>query len=190
MKARRVLLLGPPGAGKGTQARTLAAELGVPQIATGDMLREAVAAGTEIGVRARAFMERGELVPDEVVVGVARERLAAEDAREGFILDGFPRTTAQARALDEMLRELGTGLERVVVLEVDEEELVQRLLRRAEIEGRSDDNEETIRNRMRVYREETQPLIDYYRQRGLLREVPGSGSVEDVGARLREALCA
>ena len=189
MKARRVLLLGPPGAGKGTQARTLAAELGVPQIATGDMLREAVASGTEVGLRARAFMERGELVPDEVVIGVARERLAADDAREGFILDGFPRTTAQARALDGMLEELGVELERVILLEVDEEELVQRLLRRASIEGRSDDNEQTIRNRMRVYREETRPLIDYYRERSILRPVAGSGSIEEVERRLREALC-
>ncbi len=189
MKAKRVLLLGPPGAGKGTQARALAAELGVPQIATGDMLREAVAAGSEVGLRARAFMERGELVPDEVVIGVARERLAADDAREGFILDGFPRTTAQARALDGILDELGVGLERVVALEVDEEELVGRLLRRAQIEGRSDDNERTIRNRMRVYREETQPLIDYYRERSILRSVQGSGAIEEVGRRLREALC-
>ena len=188
MIARRLLLLGPPGAGKGTQAQRLSASLEIPQISTWDMLRAAVAAGTEIGKLAKATMDAGKLVPDEVVIGVAEERLARDDAKRGFILDGFPRTAAQARALDAMLSRLGCRLERCVALIVDEEELVQRLLRRARLEGRSDDNEETIRTRMRVYRESTAPLIAYYRERGGLREVDGEGSVDEVAKRIEQAL--
>ena len=184
----RLLLLGPPGAGKGTQAARLVADRGIPQISTGDLLRAAVAAGTPVGREVREVMERGELVSDELVVGVARDRLSQDDARQGFILDGFPRTDAQARALDETLRELGRPLDRCVVFVVDEEELVGRLLRRAEIEGRSDDNEETIRTRMRVYREQTAPLVAYYRENGLLREVDALGSVDEVAARVKEAI--
>jgi adenylate kinase len=127
-------------------------------------------------------------VPDEVVIAVAEERLRQPDAQKGFILDGFPRTAAQAEALDAMLRRLGVALERCVALRVDEDELVQRLVRRAAIEGRADDNEETIRNRMRVYREKTQPLIDYYDERGVLEEVDGEGGIEEVAARIEEAL--
>ena len=159
MSARNLLLLGPPGAGKGTQAIRLAKNLGIPQISTGDMLRSAVAAGTVVGQRAQGYMDRGELVPDAVVIGVAGERLAQSDAADGFILDGFPRTTAQAEALDATLGRLGTDLARCVALVADEDALVARLLERARIEGRSDDNEETIRNRMRVYREQTSPLV-------------------------------
>ena len=188
MSARRLLLLGPPGAGKGTQAQRLSAALDIPQISTGDMLRAAVAAGTETGKLAKATMDAGKLVPDEVVIGVAEERLARDDAKRGFILDGFPRTAAQARALDAMLSRLGCRLERCVALTVNEEELVQRLLRRARLEGRSDDNEDTIRTRMRVYRESTAPLIAYYRERGGLREVDGEGSVDEVAKRIEQAL--
>lgn len=188
MSARRLLLLGPPGAGKGTQAALLTERLGVPQISTGDMLRAAVRAGSELGRRASAFMERGDLVPDELVIAAAGERLAQDDASRGFILDGFPRTAEQARALDALLDESGVALERCVSIEVDEEELVARLLKRAEIEGRSDDNEGTIRNRMRVYRDQTRPLVDYYRDRDLLARVDGSGSVEEVAKRIEEAL--
>jgi len=188
MTARRLLLLGPPGAGKGTQAERLVSRLGIPQVSTGDMLRAAVAAGTAIGERAKAVMERGELVPDEIVIGVAEERLARPDAQRGFVLDGFPRTAAQAEALDAILERMGTPLERCVAIVVDDDEIVQRLLRRARIEGRSDDNEATIRNRMRVYREQTEPLVAYYRERGLLREVDGQGSVEAVAKRIEEAL--
>ncbi len=188
MSATRLLLLGPPGAGKGTQAERIVARLGIPQISTGDMLRAAAAAQTEVGRRAKRFMERGDLVPDEVVIGVARERLSEPDAREGFILDGFPRTAAQARALDAMLSESGVKLERCVAIQVDEEELVTRLLKRAKIEGRADDNETAIRNRMRVYREQTAPLIEYYRDRGVLAEVDGLGSVEEVARRIEEVL--
>jgi adenylate kinase len=162
--------------------------LGIPQISTGDMLRAAVAAGSEVGKRARAFMEAGKLVPDEVVVGVAEQRLAQPDAKQGFILDGFPRTAAQADALDKLLPRLGVSLERCVSLTVDEEELVKRLLKRARIEGRTDDNEQTIRTRMQVYRESTAPLVAYYRARGVLREVDGEGDVAEVAKRIEQAL--
>jgi len=188
MTARRLLLLGAPGAGKGTQAERLVRKLGIPQISTGDMLRAAVAAGTAVGERARAAMDRGELVTDEIVIGVAEERLAQDDARGGFVLDGFPRTDVQARALDAMLERMGTPLERCVALVADSDELVRRLLKRAEIEGRSDDNEETIRNRMRVYRDQTAPLVAYYRERGLLREVEAAGPIDEIEKRVEEAL--
>jgi adenylate kinase len=188
MSARRLLLLGPPGAGKGTQAERLVAKLGIPQISTGDMLRAAVKAGTPVGLQAKAFMERGDLVTDAIVIGVTEERLRQPDAQGGFILDGFPRTAAQAEALDALLAKLGVSLECCVALQVDEDELVKRLLRRAELEGRSDDNETTIRNRMRVYREQTQPLNDHYRKLGVLAEVAGDGTMDEVAARIHGAL--
>jgi len=188
MTAKRILLLGPPGAGKGTQAERLVEDFQIPQISTGDMLRAAVADGTDVGREAKGYMDRGDLVPDSVVIGVAGERLAKDDAAGGFILDGFPRTVAQARALDELLERIGSKLERCVALVVDEEAVVKRLLKRAEIEGRSDDNEETIRNRMSVYHDSTKPLIDYYDERGLVAEVDGMGSVDEIAARIREAL--
>jgi adenylate kinase len=188
MKARRLLLLGAPGAGKGTQAERLVAQYGIPQISTGDMLRAAVSEGTPVGLDAKTYMDRGDLVPDAVVIGVAGERLSKADAADGFILDGFPRTVAQAQALDELLGQLGTKLERCVAIGVDEEAVVKRLLRRAEIEGRADDNEETIRNRMAVYRQSTEPLLAYYRERGVLAEVDGMGSIEIVAQRIEEAL--
>ena len=188
--SRRLLLLGPPGAGKGTQATRLRERLGVPQVSTGDILRAAVAARSTIGEQARGFMERGELVPDAVVIGVAEERLGQADVRGGFILDGFPRTAGQARALDRLLERMEMALERVVSLEVDEESLVERLLRRARLEGRSDDTPETIRRRMRVYGEETRPLIDYYRRRSILKQVDGKGSVDEVARRIEEAVAA
>lgn len=188
MTARRLLMLGPPGAGKGTQAERLVERLGVPQISTGDMLRAAVAADTEVGREAKAYMDAGKLVPDEVVIGVAEERLRKPDAMEGFILDGFPRTVAQAEALDALLAKLGCKLERCVALTVDPEELVQRLLRRAKLEGRSDDTEEAIRTRMAEYQEKTAPLIEHYRKKGVLVEVDGMGDVDDVTRRLENAL--
>ena len=188
MTKRRLLLLGPPGAGKGTQARLLVERLGIPQISTGDMLRAAVTAGSEVGKRAKSFMDGGKLVPDDVVIGVAEQRLGQTDANNGFILDGFPRTSAQADALDRMLPRLGCTLERCIALLVDEEELVKRLLKRAQIEGRSDDNEQAIRTRMQVYKDSTAPLIAYYRGRSVLKEVGGEGSVEDVAKRIEQAL--
>jgi adenylate kinase len=185
---RRLLLLGPPGAGKGTQAQLLAERLGIPQISTGDMLRAAVAAGSEVGRRAKSYMDAGKLVPDEVVIGVAEQRLGQPDAKRGFILDGFPRTAAQADALDKLLPKLGVALESCVSLRVDEEELVKRLLKRAQIEGRTDDNEQTIRTRMQVYQESTAPLIAYYARRGVLVELDGEGSVPEVSKRIQQAL--
>jgi adenylate kinase len=190
MSARRLLLLGPPGAGKGTQAQLLVERLGIPQISTGDMLRAAVAAGTEVGRRAKALMDAGKLVPDEIVIGVAAERLSKPDAKHGFILDGFPRTTAQAEALDRLLAKLGVSLERCVALVVDEDVLVERLLKRAQLEGRSDDNEATIRTRMAEYHQKTAPLVAYYRARGVLAEVDGTGSVEAVASRIQQTLAA
>jgi len=190
MTLRRLLLLGPPGAGKGTQAARLARRLGAPQISTGEMLREAVASGGELGRRVKQTMERGELVSDGIAIEVARERLSRPDARLGFVLDGFPRTVAQAEALDAMLGSTGSRLERCLALSVDEEEIVERLSRRARLEGRSDDNEATIRKRVDVYREQTEPLLDYYRRRGVLAVVDGMGSVEEVERGIEEALAA
>jgi adenylate kinase len=190
MSARRLLLLGPPGAGKGTQAARLEKRLGIPQISTGDMLRTAVAEGTDVGLKAGSYMDRGALVPDDVVIGVAEERLQREDASRGFILDGFPRTDAQARALDALLSKMHSPLDRVVCIRVDEEALVERLVRRAEIEGRGDDTPETIRHRMQVYRDSTRPLVDYYRGRGILVDVEGAGSMDEVAKRIEEALAA
>jgi adenylate kinase len=183
-----LLLLGPPGAGKGTQAQRLVQQHSIPQISTGDMLRAAVAAGSELGKTAKGLMERGELVPDSLVIAIAKERLSKPDALRGFVLDGFPRTVAQADALSELLAGVGRKLRCCVSLVVDEEAVVGRLLERAKIEGRSDDNEKTIRERMRVYRQQSQPLVDYYQQRGLLREVDGMGSVDAVTRRIGEAV--
>jgi adenylate kinase len=188
VSARRLLLLGPPGAGKGTQAERLVRKLGIPQISTGEMLRAAVASGSELGRKAKGIMERGELVPDPVVIGVAEARLAQPDARKGFVLDGFPRTAGQAEALDRMLSSDGRSLERCVALVVDEDELCRRIERRSQIEGRHDDSEATVRNRLRVYREQTEPLCAYYRRRGILREVDAVGTVDDVEKRIEEAL--
>ncbi len=185
---RRIVLTGPPGAGKGTQAATLVEDLGIPHVSTGDMLRAAVKAGTPVGLQAKAVMESGELVSDDIVIGIAEERLSEADASDGFLLDGFPRTRAQAEALEALLGKLGVSLDCCLALTVDNEAVVQRLLRRAEIEGRADDNEETIRERMRVYDAETAPLLDYYRARGQLVEVSGMGTIEEVGKRIREAL--
>lgn len=183
-----VVLMGAPGAGKGTQARKLQAALGIPQVATGDLFRENLRQETELGQLAKRFMDAGELVPDEVTVAMVRERLSQPDCDAGVIFDGFPRTTAQAEALDALLSEMGTRINIVPHIHVSREELVRRLLRRAEIEGRSDDNEETIRRRMRVYEEQTQPLLDYYEARNLLVEVNGEQSIEDVFADLLAAV--
>ena len=188
MTARRLLMLGPPGVGKGTQAQRLVEKLGVPQISTGMMLRDAVAAKTAVGLAAQEVMARGDLVSDDIVIAVAEQRLAAPDARRGFILDGFPRTPGQAAALDAMLERLGTPLERCIALTVDEEQIVRRLIKRAEIEGRSDDSEETVRKRLKVYHAQTEPLIAHYSVQGIVRAVDGLGTVDEVAKRIEEAL--
>ncbi|ADU96251.1 adenylate kinase [Thermovibrio ammonificans] len=181
----KVVFLGPPGAGKGTQAQRIAAKYGVPHISTGDILRAAVKEGTELGKLAKTYMDRGELVPDDVIIGIIRERLSEPDVKEkGFILDGFPRTIAQAKALDQMLEELNMPLDRVIYLNVDDEEIVKRLLAR----GREDDTEEVIRKRLKVYREQTAPLIDYYSEKCLLVEIYGVGDIDEITAKIEEAL--
>jgi adenylate kinase len=184
----RVVFLGPPGSGKGTQAKLLAERLKVPAISTGDILRAAVRDRTPLGVQAQAVMEKGELVSDDLIVALIRERTAAHDARDGFILDGFPRTLEQGKALETMLSEMGEGLSAVVNFGVPEPVLEERMLGRAGAEGRADDRPETIRERLRVYREKTEPLAGFYRDRGMLANVDGVGAVEQVAARIDEAL--
>lgn len=181
----RVVFLGPPGAGKGTQAKGFATDRGIPHVSTGDMLRAAVAAGTPLGQRAKEIIEAGELVPDDVMAGIVSDRVREADAEAGFALDGFPRTVAQAELLDADLSGRGLALDHVLLIEVETEEVVRRLLARAG--GRADDNPEVIRNRMGVYERSTMPLVAFYESRGLLRRVDGLGSVEDVAARLAAA---
>ncbi len=183
---RRLLLLGAPGAGKGTQAAMVCRALGIPHVSTGEMLRGHVADATELGRQAQAIMEAGELVSDDIMIAMIEERLAREDAACGFLLDGFPRTVPQAEALDGVLAD--RPLQVVVNLEVREEEVVERILKRGRREGRADDTEETVRNRLRVYREVTEPLIAYYEERGILRSVDGMGTVEDIFARVTRTL--
>lgn len=184
----RIVLLGAPGAGKGTQAAILVRRLGVPHVSTGDMLRAAVAAGTPIGRKAKAVMESGGLVADDIVIAIARERLSQADCEKGFVLDGFPRTPAQASALDDLLEDLGTPLDCCLALTVDADEVVKRLQKRARIEGRSDDNEQSIRERLRVYAEQTAPLLAHYRGKGITVEVAGTGKVEEIADRIQERL--
>jgi adenylate kinase len=179
-----LVLAGPPGAGKGTQASRLAERLGVPQISTGDMLRGAIASGSELGKRVEGIMARGELVGDEIVLELVRERLSQADAKTGFILDGFPRTREQARALDALLARISRKPVSLVSLEVSEDELVRRILCRGE--GRKDDNPETARTRLRVYREETEPILDHYA--GALVRVHGVGSIDEIQGWICEAL--
>jgi adenylate kinase len=178
----RLLFIGPPGAGKGTQAGKVAGRLGIPHISTGEMFRDHVARGTDLGRQVEAIMAAGDYVPDEITVAMLEERIAQDDARNGYILDGFPRTAAQVDSLDELLGD--EGLDHVVVFEVDEDELVERLLAR----GRADDTEDTIRNRFKVYVEQTQPLIDIYDARSLTVRVDGLGDVEEVTERILSAI--
>lgn len=211
----RLIFLGPPGAGKGTQARTLAAAEGLVQIATGDMLREAVAGGTRLGLEAKSYMDRGALVPDEVVIGLVAERLGRDDARKGFVLDGFPRTVAQAEALERLLKDRNLAVDRVIFFDVSEPELVRRLTGRrvcrqcgtnyhlafspptragrcdrcgGELYQREDDAETTVRRRLEVYRSQTSPLLDYYRNRGLLTRIVGEGAPEEIAEAIRRAV--
>jgi adenylate kinase len=175
-----VVLMGPPGAGKGTHSDLLAEKLGVPVISTGDIFRAQVAAATELGRQAQDYLNAGEYVPDEVTNAMVRERLAADDCQPGFLLDGYPRTLDQAAVLDDLLTAQGRDLVAVVVLRVESEHLVRRLLRRAEIEHRSDDTEEVIRRRLQVYADQTVPLISLYGGRELLHEVDGNGDIDEV----------
>ena len=211
----RIVLLGAPGSGKGTQARRLMEERGIPQISTGDMLRAAVAADTRFGRQARTIMEEGRLVPDDIMLGIISERLAENDTEQGFILDGFPRTGKQARDLEELLEQQGQPLESAILLDIDFDILMKRLTGRrtcsttgkllnvhfssqeeldeclrmgGELVQREDDKEETIGKRLSVYREQTEPVVDYYRSRGLLKTVDADGSMEEVYERLVDVL--
>lgn len=187
----RIILLGPPGAGKGTQAKVIEERHNAVQLSTGDILRAAVAAGTPIGLQAKDIMARGELVPDDVIIGVVRDRLDEEDAKRGFILDGFPRTVAQAEALESLLEELDMQLDAVVEIRVDEAILVDRIEKRAaETVGgpRADDNVEALKKRLAVYREQTAPLIAFYEGRGALRTVDGMASVDEVTREIETVL--
>lgn len=211
----RIVLLGAPGSGKGTQAKMLMAEKNIPQISTGDLLREAVASGTRFGLKAQPILEAGDLVPDDVVLGIISERIAEPDAADGFILDGFPRTTQQALDLSELLDQLGTPLDTAVLMDIDFDILMKRLTGRrtcsltgkllnvhfssqekldectnagGELIQREDDNEETIANRLDVYRENTEPLIGYYAKRNKLTKIDAEGTIDEVYDRLRAAL--
>jgi adenylate kinase len=182
-----VMILGAPGSGKGTQGKLLAQQLGIPQISTGDVIRGAMKDGTPLGLKAKGFYDQGLLVPDELIFGLIQEILDSPPAAQGVLMDGFPRTIPQAEAVDRMLTARNAQVDRVVLLEVDEDELVQRLLGRAAKEGRADDNIESIRQRLVVYKAQTAPLIDFYERRGVVRRVPGSGSVEDIALRMHQA---
>ncbi len=182
----KLILLGPPGAGKGTQAERLVKKHGIVQLSTGDMLRAAVAAGTPIGLQAKEVMDRGDLVSDDIIVKIIEDRTAEPDCTNGYILDGFPRTIAQAEALDDMLAKQGTALTAVIELRVDDEVLVSRIETRARETGgaRADDNVETLRKRMEVYHAQTAPLVSFYEKRGMLRSVDGMKSIDDVAGQI------
>jgi len=184
----RILIMGPPGAGKGTQAMTIAGHYGIPAISTGDIFRANVTERTELGEVARRYMEAGEYVPDDVTNEMVRERLSRDDCWRGFLLDGYPRTLDQVAWLDKILAEADVAIDAVLALTVDHEELVRRLVQRAELEQRADDTEDVIRRRQQVYAEETAPLLTEYDARGLLVTVDGTGSVHKVAARVFEAL--
>lgn len=184
----RLLLIGPPGAGKGTQAAKLAEAFNIPAISTGDIFRENVKNETDLGKQAKAFMDRGEYVPDSLTNALVRDRLAWDDAKEGFLLDGYPRTSDQVGELDRILADDGESMDAVVLLRADTDEIVRRLLNRAIEQGRTDDTEEVIRHRLDVYADQTAPLIEVFSNRQLVVEVDGLGAVQEVTARILEAL--
>jgi adenylate kinase len=183
-----ILLLGPQGSGKGTQAKLISAHYGIPHIATGEMLREAIGNGTELGREVEPILERGELVPDDLMISLIRERLAREDTLEGFVLDGFPRTMAQAEALDAMLREIGRELSIVFELQLSDDESVARLLRRSQLEGRADDTPDAVRRRLELYHQETEPVVEHYRATGNLVGIHADRSIPDVFKEIQAAL--
>ncbi len=210
-----LILLGPPGAGKGTQAKMLMDKYDIPQISTGDILRAAVKDGTEMGRQAKEYMDAGKLVPDEVIIGIVKDRLKEDDCQNGYMLDGFPRTVPQAEALDAMLKEMDSKIDHVISIEVPDEELIERLTGRrtcrecgsgfhlkfdppktegvcdkcgGELYQRDDDNVETVTNRLKVYKDQTQPLIDYYQGQGLIRPIDGMGGIKEIFERIVEVL--
>ncbi len=184
----RLVLVGPPGSGKGTQAKLIAEHFGIPAISTGDIFRRNVAGETELGLQAKKYMDTGDYVPDSVTNAMVRERLTEPDCEPGFLLDGYPRTIDQVHALDDMLGEQGRRLDAVVELVAPADEVVPRLLLRAQTEGRADDTEDVVRRRLEVYAEQTEPLIDVYRKQGILVEVDGLGEIPEVADRIRAAL--
>ena len=184
----RLILFGPPGAGKGTQANKISEGYVAAHISTGDMLRAAVKNGTELGTLAKSFMDKGELVPDDVIIGIIKDRIKEDDAKQGFMLDGFPRTIAQAEALSGMLESESETIDTVVSIEVKDEEIIERILERAKIEGREDDTEDVVRNRLNVYRNQTEPLKSYYQDAGVLAEVDGMGTIDEVFGRIKAVL--
>ena len=210
-----IVFLGPPGAGKGTQAKRIAEKYGIPQISTGDMFREHLSKGTELGQKAKEYMDKGQLVPDEIVLGMVEERLKQPDCEKGFILDGFPRTVPQAEALDKLLEKMGKKIDYAICIDVPDDELVKRLTGRrtckkcgmmyhvmfkppkeegkcdvcgGELYQRADDNEETVRNRLKVYHEQTEPIIAYYEKKGVLHRVDGMGSIDEIFDRIVQIL--
>ena len=184
----KLIIMGPPGAGKGTQAKVVAERLGIPAISTGDIFRSNVSEQTKLGIEAKRFMDAGDYVPDEITNGMVRDRIAEPDATGSFLLDGYPRTLAQVEELDAMLAAQGNELDAVLLLTVDEDEVVERLAKRARDEGRSDDTEDVIRHRQEVYGEQTAPLVEVYDERGLLVRVDGMGTVDEVTSRVFDAL--
>ncbi|MEJ5348407.1 MAG: adenylate kinase [Desulfosoma sp.] len=210
-----IILLGPPGAGKGTQAKRMIERYGIPQISTGDMLRAALKAGTPLGLEAKKYMDQGALVPDAVVVGLVKERIQQEDCKKGYMLDGFPRNVSQAETLDGMLKELGQKIDHVVCIDVPDQELIQRLTGRrtcrecgagfhvmfdppkkegicdkcgGQLYQRDDDNEATVTSRLKVYADQTKPLIEYYEKQGKLRKIHGLGSIDEIFERIKAVL--
>jgi len=184
----RIVLLGAPGSGKGTQAALLVEELKLPHISTGELLRTAAKAGTDLGIKAKAVIDRGELVSDDIMLGLLEERLSQADVERGFILDGYPRNLVQAHALDELLGRIRQPVDEALQIDVDIESVITRIARRAAEEGRSDDTEEVVRNRMKIYSDQTAPVVDYYAQQGLLSRVLGEGTIEEVFQRIKGVL--
>ena len=184
----RLILLGAPGAGKGTQAEILSRELGIPTISTGNILRAAMKAGTPVGIQAKSYVEAGKLVPDDVIIGIIQERLAQEDCKQGYILDGVPRTIPQAEALNTMLAERGEEVSTVIGLEVDDDELIKRIIARGQTSGRADDNEETAKKRLETYCSQTLPLKEFYKKAGKYAMIQGMGSIESIFGDIKKAI--